>query len=645
MRARRLFQFRDQPSRDEPRVRRCRVPVASGLAVAIALGCAGGVPLPPEVSSAPSQNSEVYARANLEKARALRAEGRLEAAARVARRGLEQQPENAQLHRLRAALLEELGQPDAAAVHRSRAEELAPRPPPLSDAPHELAERAVRPALLLLPPSPEALAWSGSAQRVPQNWPDGPEAQLLARRVATRLPNATVTIVSGPDHPTSRSVQDARSFLSGEASDAAISLRLDRAFCGSSLKDGGFGVAWLRVAAARPSHDPALDAPHLVRVALENPPSEGCEAEAVARSFERALELRAVRHALAAEPVRHDDEARYTTAAIRRLFPELGRRQREAITEGRRQLAVGDLARALDSFERAATIDPDDSAAAVLLDDARRSLALARLLAPGEGTAVSSRSTAAAVPHEPLDAQLSRSQRLGMEAQLEYESRRREEMLSALAVLYEMRNAPTPGTVANMRQAELPDPSATGIALTLPRLPHGTAVEVRTLFAPDGSVLARYYFADDSQTPILQEEDRDANGRADRWVGYQDGLIKEVWERNGDGNGPPTLHIVYSPGGSLVERIELDPDGDGELDHVFVYAAGRLREESSDTDGDGAFDRFQHFDAHGSLTIREEDIDGDEEIDVRTRYADGRIVRREILNPELLDTERGSEYQ
>ena len=61
-----------------------------------------------------------------------------------------------------------------------------------------------------------------------------------------------------------------------------------------------------------------------------------------------------------------------------------------------------------------------------------------------------------------------------------------------------------------------------------------------------------------------------------------------------------------------------------------------LREESWDTDGDGAFDRFQQFDETGSLTMREEDVDGDEEIDVRTAYNKGRIVRREILNADLL---------
>ena len=94
--------------------------------------------------------------------------------------------------------------------------------------------------------------------------------------------------------------------------------------------------------------------------------------------------------------------------------------------------------------------------------------------------------------------------------------------------------------------------------------------------------------------------------------------------------------MIYGPGGTPIERVELDHDGDGRLDRLFVYDAGRLREESWDTNGDGAYDRWQQFDETGSLTVREEDFDGDEEVDVRTAYNKGRIIRREILNTDLL---------
>jgi hypothetical protein len=340
---------------------------------------------------------------------------------------------------------------------------------------------------------------------------------------------------------------------------------------------------------------------------------------AIGRAFEQVLELEDVRRVLASGA--GADRAHYTSAATRTVFPMLEWRIGEQVARGRRYLAVGELAHALTHFERAVEIDPEDPAAAGFLDEVTRSLAVASQLEPA--TAPSS-----------LDPQLSSAQRTGMEAQLVYETRRREEMLSALAVLYETRNAPTPGTVANMRPFEVRDPSAIGIALAMARIPKGAAVEVKTLFAPDGTVLARYYFSEDSGTPVLREDDTGGDGVPDRWVGYEDGLIREVWE--GDGDGPPTLHVIYVRGGSAIERIEFDNNGTGEVDRVFVYSGGVLENEAVDTNGDGSFDRFQRFDETGSLTMREEDVNGDDEIDVRTAYNNGRIVRREILNSELL---------
>jgi hypothetical protein len=158
---------------------------------------------------------------------------------------------------------------------------------------------------------------------------------------------------------------------------------------------------------------------------------------------------------------------------------------------------------------------------------------------------------------------------------------------------------------------------------------------VRSLYAPDGTVIARYYFAGSDSSPVLREEDTNADGEPDRWIGYEHGVVAEVWEAQIPG-GAPSLHMVYGRGGRPIERVELDHDGDGRLDRLFIYAGGTLREESWDTDGDGSFDRFQQFDESGSLTMREEDVDGDDEIDVRTAYNKGRIVRREILNAELL---------
>jgi len=55
-----------------------------------------------------------------------------------------------------------------------------------------------------------------------------------------------------------------------------------------------------------------------------------------------------------------------------------------------------------------------------------------------------------------------------------------------------------------------------------------------------------------------------------------------------------------------------------------------------DVDGDGRFDRFDHFDAQGRVELRDEDLTGDGRIDVRTTFRDGRLLKREITDPAAL---------
>ena len=576
----------------------------------------------PELSE---RSRALYARTNLEKARALYAEGRIDVAESAARRGLSFEPDNTDLLRLRADLLETLGRGDEARQVREHVDLLEPPLPPPSDTPHPLSNSRTGLLIALLPPSP-SLMQSSSRARVPRAWPDGPEATTLHRRLAIRLPHARVQMLSDAPHPAASSVPAAEAWLVSEGAGALVSLRVDRAFCGSSIKDGDFAVAWLRVAVALPNEE--TSEARLIRVALDTSPDDGCEAAAIAYAVERVLELSPVHEALSAGPLHPGD--RFSGASVRAAFPALDWQLQEQIAQGRRYLSLGELALALRHFREAERIDPEDKVTRSFLAETSTTLAMARLLEPITGDTHQEAQRA-----DTLGAQLSASQRLGLEAQLAHEQRRREEMLSALAVMYEQRSAPTPGTVAAMRPVELNDPTATGIALALSRLPRDSTIEVRSLYAPDGSVLARYYFGDDSSNPVLREEDTNGDGAPDRWVGYDAGVVAEVWEAQ-DPGGPPSLHLVYGRGGSPIERVELDHDGDGRLDRLFVYAEGLLREESWDTDGDGSFDRFQRFDETGSLTMREEDVDGDEEIDVRTAYNKGRIVRREILNAELL---------
>ena len=134
--------------------------------------------------------------------------------------------------------------------------------------------------------------------------------------------------------------------------------------------------------------------------------------------------------------------------------------------------------------------------------------------------------------------------------------------------------------------------------------------------------------------PVLREEDTSHDGRPDRWIGYQDGVRREIWE-DGRGLGRPDVHLIFAVGGEPLERIELDDDGDGRSERIFAYSGGKLIGESRDTNRDGKLDRFDKLDANGEIVLREEDMDANGSIDVRSIYSAGRLVRRELAAPAL----------
>jgi hypothetical protein len=75
-------------------------------------------------------------------------------------------------------------------------------------------------------------------------------------------------------------------------------------------------------------------------------------------------------------------------------------------------------------------------------------------------------------------------------------------------------------------------------------------------------------------------------------------------------------------------------DGDGSRDRAEVFESGKLARRTEDLDGDGRPDRTTRFDAEGDAVETEEDKDGDGEIDVRSFYSDGRLVKRQLLDEE-----------
>jgi tetratricopeptide (TPR) repeat protein len=580
-------------------------------ALALAAGLAGvppgladepryiGVPEPEEVTEADRAR---FVRSHLEKGRALRREGRLEMAEQALRRGLSASPDDPPLRRELARVLEELGRDEEAAREREAADAIEPPPPPPPDGPLDLPSRNV--LVVLLPPARDA-----GPERLPRGWPDGPVAQMLEQRLRARLPEATVV------HAEFETVAAARDWLPRVSPRAVLSLRVDRVYCGDSIKDGRFGMAWLRAAVERPGA--TNSGPAWGRALVYDPRGgpESCEREVTARALEQVLALEAVRAALAADPT---DRSSWSTAAIRTLFPGLGASIDAELAAGHDILAQGRIAAAAEAFRRAARIDPEDPVVRAYLHEAEATLTLSRELSRRRG------SDDAGV----LDPRFSLAQRAAAEARLVEEQRRREDMLAALAVMDEDVQLPDASVLARLQPVAIRDPDAFGP--TLARRRAGGELEVRAAYAPDGTLIARYYFPFGEELPVLREEDADRDGHGDRWIAYAGNLRREIWE-DGRDTGRPDVRLVFSAGGSRLLRIELDRNGDGRPERILHYSGGMLTAEARDTDGDNDLDTFDRFDSDGNVGVREEDLDGDGRIDVRSVYQAGKLVRRYLV--------------
>jgi hypothetical protein len=396
---------------------------------------------------------------------------------------------------------------------------------------------------------------------------------------------------------------------------SALSLAVERSWCGFTIKDGALAVAELRVAAADAGG--GHSEPHRVKVALEESrrPQE-CRREAVARALETALADPGLQRAGApATPA-------WSRDAMRALFPSIGRRLNEALRTARSLLAAGELGEAQAAFATAAEIDSDDPDARAYLADTALTLELARQLA--------ARGDVAGAP-ETLMPRLSDQSRAAAERALDDERRRRDELLAALAVLDEDLTPPSAERLGALRAAEVASPDSLGARLARERA--GGDVALRVAYAPDGSELARYYVPAAGGAPLVREEDTDGDGAPDRWIAYRGGARSDIFERSPGSDG--NLHFVFAEGGEPLLRVEVDAGGDARPERVFRYAGGRLEAEDQDTDGDGRLDRFDRFDAAGRVALREEDLNGDGAIDVRSSYQEGRLVRRELSDPSL----------
>lgn len=178
----------------------------------------------------------------------------------------------------------------------------------------------------------------------------------------------------------------------------------------------------------------------------------------------------------------------------------------------------------------------------------------------------------------------------------------------------------------------------------------------------DGTMDAFYRF--EGGQLVVRELDGNDDGRSEireRYAGRR--MVARTLDRDDDG----VVDAFYDYEGPYLARERHDADNDGEIDLLIQYREGRRVKSEEDTDRDGRVDTWIHyalvdgletvsqiesdktgrgfadtyetFEAHQGKAIlarREEDLDGDGAIDLISIYRAGKLVRREILKPEVV---------
>jgi tetratricopeptide (TPR) repeat protein len=573
--------------------------------------CAPGInPIPKAQEPAPEDVAR-FVRLRVEEARAYRLQNQLDAARQSLERALAVAPNDPDALRLLARVLTESGHEEQARAVGEHADRVAPPPSPPPEEPLPFASENL--LVVLLPPEPEESATTGLADE----WPDRRAPDVLVARLHKRLPHAAVTELSPA------TVAEARAWLRSRSPRAVLSLRVDRVDCGDSAKDGPFALAALTLSAGTPAR--LSLAPRSVRFVDGDPPiGKGCADRALAQVLERILADPALQDLLGTPSV-PAAAALWPSPEIRALFPGLGRRIAVEIDRGRARLAVGRLQDAEESFRRAEAIDPDDKDVQAYLAETRATLALARELQPSLAPA-----HGAAPEGALIEVELSPAQRTATEQMLSEERARRDALLAAISLVGSEGGELSSAIESALRPVEPGEQDTPGARLAAQQA--RGPVAKRALFAPDGRVLAVFYTPAAGGAPVLREDS--ADGQPERWTAYRDGRRSEVWEDPGHA-GVPTTHLLLGRDGS-VQKIEVLRAADGTPVRVFQYEGGRLVSEARDTNGDGVLDRFERFDADGEVVLREEDLNGDGKIDVRSFFEKGKLVRREVTDPELL---------
>jgi antitoxin component YwqK of YwqJK toxin-antitoxin module len=176
-------------------------------------------------------------------------------------------------------------------------------------------------------------------------------------------------------------------------------------------------------------------------------------------------------------------------------------------------------------------------------------------------------------------------------------------------------------------------------------------LDAKNTYQPDGLLDAR-------------EEDTNQDGKPDRWLQYdgQQTATRVEVDRNFDGTRDGFFQ--YQAGVLIFE--EHDTNGDGKVDRRVEYVVGKRNVEIEDGNHDGVMDARTYFDASGVPTRierdknqdgktdvweffegadatkvvivrKEEDKNGDGSVDITSYYENGKLVRKEVSDPSVLN--------
>lgn len=164
---------------------------------------------------------------------------------------------------------------------------------------------------------------------------------------------------------------------------------------------------------------------------------------------------------------------------------------------------------------------------------------------------------------------------------------------------------------------------------------------------------------------VQREVDSDKDGRIDTWETYAGGRM-QTREVDRNGNGVRDAFFTYD--GEYLTEEKHDSNDDGQVDLVITYANRSRVSSQEDANKDGSIDTwttfgvgeggaeyisriekdqkgtgkpdtFETYVQKGGKTVissREEDVNGDGSIDIKSIYEDGKLKSREISDPSLV---------